>query len=111
MDSSIASILAALNTSPLASNTTTSYPIQQEASQPNQPSISSAYNSTMTKELNKKIYTFPESYRLKGTENFDQWKQGLAIQFRALGLPKFITNPSITRALSDLDQAIILILL
>ncbi len=63
------------------------------------------------KELSKKVYFFPDFYKLQGPENFDQWKQALTIMFRALGIAQFITDPSIRDTLSDIDQAILLILL
>ncbi len=68
-------------------------------------------NDGIVKELSKKVNSFPEASRLKGPENFDQWKQALAIMFRALGLPTFISEPSIAKGLGDPEQAVILMLL
>lgn len=70
-----------------------------------------AFNSSSIKEISKRIYSFPEANRLEGPSNFDQWKETLAIQFRAFGLSEFITNPAISRGLSDADQAIVLMLI
>jgi hypothetical protein len=46
---------------------------------------STGFSPDFSRELSKKVYTFPETYRLKGPENFDQWKQALAIMLRAIG--------------------------
>ena len=69
------------------------------------------FSSDFSKELSKKVYTFPETYRLKGPENFDQWKQAFAIMLRAIGYSQFLADPSIANSLSDSDQAILLMLL
>ena len=42
-------------------------------------SLTVPFNSSIVKELNKRVYTFPKEARLKGPENFDQWKQTLYI--------------------------------
>ena len=63
------------------------------------------------KELSKKVYSFPNLYKLQGPENFDQWKQALTIMFRTLVITQFITDPNIRDTLSDADQAILLMLL
>jgi len=55
------------------------------------------------KELFKKVYFFPDLYKLQGPENFDQWKQALTIMFRALRITQFITDPSIGDTLSNVD--------
>jgi hypothetical protein len=73
--------------------------------------LSAAFNSSQIKELNKRVYSFPEAAKLKGAENFDQWKQALYIQFRAFGLPEFLVDPSVARGLPDPEQAILLMLL
>lgn len=65
--------------------------------------LHSAFNRGIVKELSKRIYMFPEIYKLVGSENFDQWKQALTIMFKALGLPLFVDNPLVTRELSDSD--------
>ena len=58
-------------------------------------------NIGVVKELLKKVYVFPEAYKLQGPENFDQWKQALIIMFRALGIADFIVNPELGRNLTD----------
>ncbi len=68
-------------------------------------------NKNVIKKLSKKVYSFPELYKLQGPENFDQWKQALTIMFRALDIAQFITDPNIKDTLSDVDQVILLMLL
>ncbi len=68
-------------------------------------------NGGVVKELSKKVYSFPELYKLQGPENFDQWKQALTIIFRVLDIAQFITDPSIGDTLSDADQVILLMFL
>ena len=65
--------------------------------------LQAAFNTGAIKELNKKVHSIPEGAKLKGPENYDQWKQALSIQFRALGLPEFIDNPSLAGHLADCD--------
>jgi Reverse transcriptase (RNA-dependent DNA polymerase)/GAG-pre-integrase domain len=74
-------------------------------------SESIALNSAISKDLNKRVYSFPEGSKLQGPSNFDQWKQALTIQLRALGVPNFTEDPSVIRALADPDQAIVLMLI
>ncbi len=73
--------------------------------------IQPGFNGDVVKELSKKVYSFPDFYKLQGPENFDQQKQALTIIFRALGIAQFITDPSIGDTLSDVDQAILLMFL
>ncbi len=68
-------------------------------------------NGDIIKKLSKKVYSFFKLYKLQELENFDQWKQALTIMFRALDIVQFITDPNIKDILSDIDQAILLILL
>jgi len=70
-----------------------------------------AFNSTMLKELSKRVYTFPKTYKLLGPDNFDQWKQALTIIFRAISFAKFIEKPSLSYSLPDSEAAIILMIL
>ena len=65
--------------------------------------IQPGLNRSIIKELFKKIYSFPNLYKLQGLENFDQWKQALTIIFRALGIVQFIMDPSIKDTLSDVN--------
>ena len=83
---------------------------------PNGPSsgptpLVTAFSDSIIKDFNKRVYKFPEESKLKGPDNFDQWKSALEIQFRALGIPGFIVDPTIASSLSDPDQAILLMLL
>jgi uncharacterized phage infection (PIP) family protein YhgE len=57
------------------------------------PAPTSALSGSVVKELSKKVYTFPEAYKLTGPENYDQWLQAVTIMFRALGLPGFVDDP------------------
>ena len=68
-------------------------------------------NSGLARELSKKVYEFPETQRLVGPENFELWRQGLNIMFRALDLPNFTSNPSTLSGQSDQTMALILMLL
>src|SRR6266699_5844733 len=90
-------------------------PLQQVPPDPSKPLepmvIQIGLNEGVVKELSKKVYSFPELYKLQGPENFDQWKQALTIMFRALGITQFIKDPSIGDTLSNADQAILLMLL
>ncbi len=90
-------------------------PLQQVPPDPSKPLepmvIQVGLNRSVVKELSKKVYSFPELYKLQGPENFDQWKQALTIMFRALGIAQFITDPSIGDMLPDANQAILLMLL
>ncbi len=85
-------------------------PFQQPLQQP-QPPLVNAFSESIIKDFNKRVYKFPETAKLQGPDNFDQWKQALEIQFRALGLPEFLSNPAIAHRLSDPDQAIVLMML
>ncbi len=85
-------------------------PSQQPFQQPQAPLVN-AFSESIIKDFNKRVYKFPETAKLQGPDNFDQWKQALEIQFRALGLPEFLTNPAIAHRLSDPDQAIVLMML
>lgn len=68
-------------------------------------------NNALTKELTKKASQIPESFKLVGTENYDQWFQALSIMFRAIGLPGFISDPSVADSWDDKAQAVLLSLL
>jgi hypothetical protein len=46
---------------------------------------STGFSPDFSRELSKKVYTFLETYYLKGPENFNQWKQALAIILQAIG--------------------------
>jgi hypothetical protein len=70
-----------------------------------------ALEEGLVKELSKRVYTFPESAKLIGPENFDQWKQALRIIFRALKLNYLLDNFYLVRQLADSEQAVILLLL
>ena len=64
-----------------------------------------------TRELAKQTFTFSEDQQLFGPENFEYWKQGLNIIFRAIGIPGFPDNPDIIQNFSDAEMAVILMLL
>jgi hypothetical protein len=68
-------------------------------------------NSGLVKELSRKVYDFPENLRLTGPDNFDIWKQGLNIMFRAIGIPTFPSNPEGFIGGSDQTLALLLMLL
>ncbi|KAM7182561.1 hypothetical protein V8F33_014218, partial [Rhypophila sp. PSN 637] len=51
-----------------------------------------------TKELAKQSLHIPEKDRLSGPDNFQQWLQAISIQFTALQLEEFITDPIGTTA-------------
>jgi hypothetical protein len=70
-----------------------------------------AITSGLAKELSKKVYEFPDSQRLTGPENFELWKQGLNIMFRALNLSGFTSNPTSIAHYSDQSLAMVLMLL
>jgi len=92
---------------PIPQGTTDPHQAQQQPVDP----LVAAFNHSVIKDFNKRVYSFPEGSKLQGPSNFDQWRQALAVQFRALGMPRFIEDPSMARGLSDPDQAIILMLL
>jgi hypothetical protein len=64
-----------------------------------------------SRELAKRTFTFAEDQQLSGPENFEVWKQGLNITFRAIGLAAFTEDPSIIQNFSDADLAVILMIL
>ena len=50
--------------------------------------------------------------KLKGPENFQNWKQMLSIQLRALKIPEFLKHPAVSiAAFSDSAKAALLLLL
>ncbi|HEY4385832.1 MAG TPA: hypothetical protein VGN34_15355, partial [Ktedonobacteraceae bacterium] len=75
------------------------------------PSPASSIGAIASRELAKRTFTFTEDQQLAGPENFEQWKQGLNITFRAIGLPAFPENPDCIQSFSDSDLAVILMLL
>src|SRR6266566_401309 len=90
-------------------------PLQQVLPDPSKPPepmvIQIGLNKDVVKELSKKVYSFPELYKLHRPKNFDQWKQALTIIFRTLDIAQFITDPNIEDTLSNTDQAVLLMLL
>ena len=52
---------------------------KQDIPIPKGSKIQNSYNKSAIKEFNKRVYSFLEAARLKGLENFNQWKQALAI--------------------------------
>ena len=71
----------------------------------------STLNASLIKEASKKVYSFPDSYKLVGPSNFDQWKQALTIMLRAMDYAIFIDNPSTADSLIGAEQALLLMLL
>ena len=58
------------------------------------------------KEIAKQSLNFTEKQRLSGPENYQQWHQAIAIQFRAFQIPGFLENPdSINTLLTDAQRA------
>ena len=78
-------------------------PIINPVKQPETQPVSAGLNGGVVKELLKKVYVFPENYKLQGPENFDQWKQALTIIFKALGIITFIATPELGCNLTDAD--------
>src|SRR6201999_4178146 len=52
-------------------------------------------NASLIKEASKRVYNFPESYKLLGPSNYNQWEQSLTIMLQAMDYKGFILNPSI----------------
>lgn len=100
-------------TSPFESGQTPKPPILQEvpAILQGQLNTEELVNAALNKELAKKASQIPEVFKLRGTDNYDQWLQALTIMFRAIGLPNFVSEPSIGNNLSDKNQAVLLSLL
>jgi hypothetical protein len=75
------------------------------------PASNTTFSGQLGKELSKKLYTFPESCKLTGPENYDQWLQSLNIMLTALGVSTFIRNFTEADTLPDADQAMLLMLI
>ena len=74
-------------------------------------SASYSLNGGLIQEASKKVYKFPEVYKLMGPENYNQWKQALSIQLAAMEYDIFITDPSVADSLSKPSQALLLLLI
>ena len=65
-----------------------------------------------TKELAKQSLYIPEKDRLSGPDNFQQWFQAITIQFTALQLDDFVTDPvGVTAKLTKPQKAAVLLTL
>ena len=87
-------------------------PILDPPSVPEPGSQSSSFlYKGLIQEASKKVYKFPEAYKLVGPENYDQWKQALSIQLAAMEFDIFITDPSVVDKLGKSSQAVLLMII
>ncbi|KLU82845.1 hypothetical protein MAPG_01913 [Magnaporthiopsis poae ATCC 64411] len=70
-----------------------------------------AFTNPAIKEMSKSVYSFPEAHKLRGAQNYQEWRHALVIQFTAVGLADFLINPMLANSVSAADQATILLLL
>ena len=75
-------------------------PVLQASESPIQGSVLS---DSLVKELGKKVYNFPDNCKLKGPDNFEQWKQALFIVFRALNISSLLRDFSLVRRYFDAE--------
>ncbi len=75
-------------------------------------SLSTDFSTLTLKELAKQSLNLAEKQRLSGPENYQQWYQAISIQFRALQIPEFLTDPDgVSTRLTDPQKAALLLTL
>ena len=65
----------------------------------------------VSSEGSRKALSFPESSQLKGSSNYEQWKQALRLVLRANGLDETMVDTGRFESLSDQNQAMLLLLI
>jgi hypothetical protein len=68
-------------------STTTSNPVETQGPR------STDFSVLAAKELAKQSLTLPTEQKLVGPENYEQWLQAVTIQFTALDIPHFVSDP------------------
>ncbi|KAK4205870.1 hypothetical protein QBC37DRAFT_245310, partial [Rhypophila decipiens] len=68
------------------------------------------FSGLLTRELAKQSLNLTEKEKLTGPDNYQAWIQGLSIQYRALGIPRFLEDPvGVSQSLNDPQKAALLL--
>ena len=77
----------------------------------NQTPIKEAIEKGLASELTKKALSFPESARLQGVSNYEQWQQALRLTLRAYEFENLLEDPEGFSSHTSQVQAMLLLLI